>query len=58
MRKNKIALDRNEWRCALYALNAMRTKMITEGQYTGVVDGIIMKIVKAPIRKVKITYAQ
>jgi hypothetical protein len=55
MRKNKIAMNETEWRCALHALNALRTKLIAEGSYTDVVDGIIMKIAKAPIRKVRVT---
>jgi hypothetical protein len=55
MVKNKVAMNRTEWRCALYALNALRTKMLAEGGYTDVVDGVIMKIAKAPIRKVRAT---
>ena len=55
MRKNKIAMNEAEWKCAIRALNALRTRLITEGSYTDVVDGVIMKIVKAPIRKVRIT---
>jgi len=54
MKKNTIAMNETEWRCALYALNALRTKLIAESSYTDVVDGVIMKIVKAPIRKVRI----
>ena len=55
MRKNKIAMNQAEWRYAIHALNALRTRLIAEGSYTDVVDGVIMKIVKAPIRKVRVT---
>jgi hypothetical protein len=58
MRKNKISMNETEWRCALRALNAFRNKMITEGAYTDVVDNVIMKIVNAPIRKVRVAQAQ
>jgi hypothetical protein len=58
MRKNKIAMNETEWRCALRALNALRNRLIAEGNYTDVVDGVILKIDNAPIRKVKAAYAQ
>jgi hypothetical protein len=41
--------------CALRALNAMRNRLIAEGSYTDVVDEVITKIVKAPVRKVNDT---
>ena len=55
MKKNKIAMNEAEWRTTLHALNALRNKLIAEGSYTDVVDGVIMKIAKAPIRKVRVT---
>jgi len=55
MRKNKIAMNEAEARCALHALNALRTKLIAKGSYTDVVDSAITKIVKAPVRKVRVT---
>ena len=55
MRKNKIGMNETEWRCALHALNALRNSLIAEGSYTDVVDSVIMKIAKAPIRKVRVT---
>lgn len=54
MKKNKIAMNEPEWRCALQALVVFRNKMVAEGSYTDVVDGVIMKIAKAPIRKVRV----
>ena len=50
MKKTRIRLNEAEWRLLLYALN----ELISEGRYTDVVDEVMMKIIKAPIRKVKI----
>ena len=52
--KKRIHLNEAEWRLVLHALNELRTELINEGRYTDVVDEVMMKIIKAPIRKVKI----
>jgi hypothetical protein len=52
--KKWVALDDDEWSVVLYALNKLRNSLIAEGQYTDVVDEVMIKIVNAPIRKVKI----
>ena len=57
MKKNKIAMNESEWRCALHALVVFRNKMIAEGRYTDLIDEIIIKIDKAPIRKVRVKAA-
>jgi hypothetical protein len=44
-----------EWTCALRALNELRNNYIAEGRHTDIIDDVILKIVKTPIRKVKIT---
>ena len=54
MKKTRIRLNEAEWRLLLYALNELKTELISEGRYTDVVDEVMMKIIKAPIRKVKI----
>jgi uncharacterized protein YutE (UPF0331/DUF86 family) len=54
MKKNRIVMSEAERRCALRALNELRNRLIAEGHYTDVVDEVIMKIVNAPVRKVKI----
>ena len=54
MKKKKIILSEAEWRCILYALNELRNALISEGRYTDIVDETILKIVKAPVRKMKI----
>jgi hypothetical protein len=55
MRKKKFYFNEAEWRCILHSLNAYRTKLLNEGTYTDVIDETIVKIVKAPIRKVKVS---
>jgi hypothetical protein len=53
-RMKKITLSTAEWRCVLHALNELRTSLIKEGRYTDVIDEVILKIVKAPVKRVKI----
>lgn len=48
-----VSLDEAEWRLLLRAMNELRNSLIAEGRYTDVVDEVIQKIVKAPIKKVK-----
>ena len=54
MQKKWIALNEAEYRCILYALNELRNTLISEGRYTDVVDEVMLKIINAPVRKVKI----
>ena len=49
-----LSLNDAEWRLSLYALNELRTRLISEGRYTDVVDKVILKIISAPIKKIKI----
>jgi len=35
-------------------INELKTELISKGRYTDVVDEVMMKIIKAPISKVKI----
>ena len=52
--KKWVALNESEWRLLLYAMNEFRTSLIAEGRYPDVVDEVILKIIKAPIKKVKV----
>jgi len=54
MKKTYISLNEAEWRLLLYALNNLRSTLISEGRYTDVVDEVMLKIINTPIRKVKI----
>lgn len=56
MRNQKyyIAINANERRIILNALNALRNKLLEEDKYTDAVDEVLVKVVNAPIKKFKI----
>ena len=53
MKKKWIYFDEAEWREVVHALNEFRNKLIREGRYTDVVDEVMIKMINAPIKKVK-----
>lgn len=54
MKQNKLYMCEAEWRLALYALNELRTTLIADGRYTDVVDEVIMKIIAAPVKRMRV----
>ena len=38
----------------LHSLNALKTELHSEGRYTDTVDEVMLKLIKAPVKKVKI----
>lgn len=54
MKKTKVYLTEAEWRYLLHSLNTLKTKMHNEGQYTDTVDDVLLKVMTAPIKRVKI----
>ena len=54
MKKNKIRLTEPEWRFLIHSLNTLKTKLHSEGQYTDTVDEVMLKIMTAPAKKMKI----
>lgn len=60
MRNQKyyIAIDENERRIILNALNALRNKLLAQDRYTDAVDDVLIKVVNAPIKKFKIKMAE
>ncbi len=56
MREKKyyLAIDNYEYSTIINALNGLRNKLITVGRYTDVVDELIVKFAKAPIKKFRI----
>ena len=54
MKKTWLYLTEAEWRLVVYSLNALKSKLIRQGQYTDVIDDTLLKIIKAPIKKVQI----
>ena len=55
MKKTKIFLNDAEWRFVVHSLNTLRSKLIQAGQFTDVLDETLMKVINAPVRKVKIS---
>ncbi len=56
--KHYIAIDENERRIILNALNTLRNKLPAEGRYTDAVDDVLIKVVNAPVKKFKIKIAE
>jgi hypothetical protein len=54
MKKTRISLNDSEWRLLVHSLNVFRSKLIQAGQYTDVVDEVLLKTINAPVRKVRI----
>ena len=54
MKKTKYFLTEAEWRYLLHSLNALKTKLHSEGQYTDTVDEVMLKLMTAPVKKIKI----
>ena len=58
--KHYIAIDENERRIILNALNTLRNKLLAEGRYTDAVDDVLIKVVNALVlcqEKVQIKHA-
>lgn len=56
--KHYIAIDENERRIILNALNTLRNKLLAEDRYTDAVDDVLIKVVNAPVKKFKIKIAE
>jgi len=54
MKNVKIYLTRDEWRLVIASLNEYRNKLIAEGRHTDFVDDVLLKVIDAPMKKVKI----
>lgn len=54
MQRKWICLGEAEWMLILHALNKLRNSLIADGRYTDVVDETILKIMRAPIKRVKV----
>ena len=52
-KKMRLYLDSEEKSVVLKCLVDMKNRMIAEGRYTDCVDEVIIKLVKAPVKKVK-----
>ena len=54
VKKYYLVLDNFERRLLLNNLNNYRNKLIAEGKYTDLLDEVIIKVVKAKLKRVKI----
>ena len=57
-KKYHIYLDDYERRIVVNCLNEMRTKLLSEGRYSDPVDEILLKIIDAPTKKLKVIYKE
>ena len=55
MKKTRIYLNEAEWRHVIHSLNELRTKYIQAGKYTDLIDETLLKVITAPVRRVKIS---
>ena len=49
-----VALDDFEKRIVVNCLNEMRTKLIAEDKYHDAVDDLLLKVIDAPMKKIKV----
>ena len=54
MKKYHLYLDESELRLVVYALNEFRNRLIAEGRYTDCVDELLIKVMYAKTKKIKI----
>ena len=51
-----LALDTTERRLIIESLNNLRSRLIVAGRYTDAVDELLIKFVKAKVKKFKVIY--
>lgn len=54
MKKTKIFMTETEWRFVIHSLNALKTKLHSEGNYTDTVDEALLKVINARVKRVKV----
>lgn len=55
-KKHYLYLNCEETRVVLQSLIRLKNTLIQEGRYTDCIDELIMKIMAAPVKKIKTTY--
>lgn len=60
MREKKyfIVFDSLERGTMINCLNEMRNRLISEGRYTEGVDDLLLKLIDAPTKKIKVIYKE
>ena len=51
-----LVLDTTERRLIIESLNNLRSRLIVAGRYTDTVDELLIKFVKAKVKKFKVIY--
>ena len=57
-KKYHIYLDDFERRVVVNCLNEMRNRLLSEGKYSDPVDEILLKVIDAPTKKMKVIYKE
>lgn len=53
-KKYHLYVDSQERKILLHSLVELKNQLIQQGRYTDCVDEIIFKVIKAPVKKVKV----
>ena len=53
---NHLYLDSNERKIILHSLVELKNALIQQGRYTDCVDELILKVINAPSKRMKIEY--
>jgi hypothetical protein len=54
MKNKHFYFTNDEWRYIIHSLNALKTKLISEGRYTDTVNEVMYKFMRAKTKRVKI----
>ena len=57
-KKYYIALDDFERRVVVNCMNEMRNKLIADGKYTDALDEVLLKVIHAKQKKIKVIYKE
>lgn len=55
-KKNHLYVDSQERTLLLHSLVELKNQLIQQGRYTDWVDELILKVINAPIKRIKIEY--
>ena len=53
-KKIRLTLNDHEYRIVINAINDMRNRLIQEGRYTDAVDELLLKVINAPVKRIKL----
>lgn len=53
-KKNHLYLDNHERTILLHSLVELKNQLIVQGRYTDCIDELILKVINAPVKKLKI----